>query len=340
VELLFDLVRGIARRGAGVLFVTHDLEEVLQLTERATVLFNGRVAGTVKTSETDDRQLVEMIVGRRLELLEPQPSTPTGAAVFVRVEGLSGKTLRDASFEIREAETVGVAGLLGAGFEEIPYLLFGARPASAGRIRIGSREQDVGSMTPSRAMSAGMALIPADRGADGSVGTLSVADNVTMTTLRSHQRLAKLDRRSLIRSAHALGQRFDVRPNDPRMAYSSLSGGNQQKVLLAKWFETRPSLLLLHEPTQGVDVGARHQIYAMLRDAAKAGTAVLCASSDYEQLALFCDRVLVFARGRLFMELSGDQLTKERITAACLASATVRTTSPGESWNSAEGSGR
>jgi ribose transport system ATP-binding protein len=160
-----------------------------------------------------------------------------------------------------------------------------------------------------------------------------------MTTLGTHQRLAKLDRRGLMRSAHALGERFDVRPNDPRMAYSSLSGGNQQKVLLAKWFEIGPSLLLLHEPTQGVDVGARHQIYAMLRETAKDGTAVLCASSDYEQLALLCDRVLVFARGRLFKELSGDQLTKERITAACLASVTVQTASPGETRKSAEGSG-
>jgi ribose transport system ATP-binding protein len=278
-----------------------------------------------------------MLGGRRHARQPPRPSTHTGAAVAVRVEGLSGKTLYDASFEIHEAETVGVAGLLGSGFEEIPYLMFGARPAAAGRIRIGSREHDVASMTPARAMSAGMALIPADRAADGSVGTLSVADNVTMTTLRSHQRLVKLDRGGLMRSAHALGERFDVRPNDPRMAYSSLSGGNQQKVLLAKWFDTRPSLLLLHEPTQGVDVGARHQIYAMLRDAVKADAAILCASSDYEQLALLCDRVLVFARGRLFTELSGDQLTKERITAACLASVSVRTTSPHETWESVEG---
>jgi ribose transport system ATP-binding protein len=337
VELLFGLVRGIARRGAGVLFVTHDLEEVLQLTDRATVLFNGRVAGTVKTSETDDEQLVEMIVGRRLELLQPQPGTHTGAAVAVRVEGLLGKTLRETSFEIHEGEILGVTGLLGAGFEEIPYLMFGARPDAAGRIQTGSRGQDLASMTPARAMAAGMALIPADRAADGSVGTLSVGDNVTMTTLGSHQRLVKLDRRGLMRSARALGERFDVRPNDPRMAYTSLSGGNQQKVLLAKWFETKPSLLLLHEPTQGVDVGARHQVYAMVRDATKGGTAVLCASSDYEQLALLCDRVLVFARGRLFRELSGDQLTKERVTAECLASFSVQTTSPTEARTSADG---
>jgi ribose transport system ATP-binding protein len=328
VELLFDLVRAIAGDGAGVLFVTHDLEEVLELTDRATVLFNGRVAGTVNTAETNAHQLVELIVGRRLELLEPQPTPHAGGTVAIRVDGASGKLLREASFDIREGEIVGVAGLVGAGFEEIPYIVFGAAASAGGRVQIGDQIHDLSRMTPARAMAAGMGLIPADRAADGSVGTLSVADNVTMATLGSYQGRVKLDRRALSRSARELGERFDVRPNDPSMAYSALSGGNQQKVLLAKWFERRPSLLLLHEPTQGVDVGARYQIYAMVREAAAGGAAVLCASSDYEQLAMLCDRVLVFGRGRLVGELAGEHVTKDRITAECLATATERTAPP------------
>lgn len=326
VELLFELVRGIARKGSGVLFVSHDLEEVLELTDRATVLFNGRVAGTVTTAKTDEQQLVELIVGRRLELLEPTPSRGGDGDVALRLSGLSGEMLRDASFEVHKGEIVGVAGLVGAGFEEIPYLAFGAGRGAVGRARIDGHEHDLAAMTPWRAMAAGMALIPADRARDGSVPGLPVAENVTMATLGSHRRLAGLDRRGLVRRARALGERFDVRPNDPRMDYGTLSGGNQQKALLAKWFETDPSVLLLHEPTQGVDVGARRQIYEAITDAAERGTAVLCASSDHEQLALLCDRVLVFARGRLLRELSGEELSKERITAECLASASVRTT--------------
>jgi len=322
VELLFGLVRSIAARGAGVLFVTHDLDEALELTDRTTVLFNGAVAGTVGTRSTSHRQLVELIVGRRLELLEPEPERQRHDQPAVSLQHVSDQVLQDVSFDVHRGEIVGVASIVGAGSEEIPYAIFGASPSATGTVVVDGRAYDVARLTPARAIEAGMALIPAERARDGSIGTLSVADNVTMLTLDDYERAGFLRRRGLVRGAARLGERFDVRPNDPRMPYTSLSGGNQQKVVLAKWFETRPSFLLLHEPTQGVDVGARHQIYQLIRDAAAAGTAVLCASTDYEQLALLCDRVLVLARGRLFRELTGTQLTKERITAECLAALT------------------
>ena len=326
VELLFALMRNLASGGAGILFVSHDLEEVLEVTDRATVLFNGRVAGTVATRETGEDQLVELIVGRRLELLTPQPHTRPKANVSVSATGISGGLLREASFEIHEGEVLGVAGLAGAGFEDLPYLIFGATDGARGTVRLLGTEMRLDAMTPTRAVRAGMALIPGDRATSGSIGALSVVDNVTMASLGDHQHGPRLDRQRMARRARELGDRFDVRPNDPRMNYGSLSGGNQQKVLIAKWFETKPSLLLLHEPTQGVDVGARQEIYAMLRKAARAGTAILVASTDYEQLELLCDRVMVFAHGEPFRELAGEHLTKDRITAECLASATLHTT--------------
>jgi ribose transport system ATP-binding protein len=326
VELLFRLVRTLASSGAGILFVSHDLEEVLDITHRATVLFNGRVAGTVATRETSEHQLVELIVGRRLELLAPQPHSRPSANVSVAAAGISGGLLREASFDIHEGEILGVAGLAGAGFEDLPYLIFGAADDARGSVRLRGTELRLDSMTPAHAIRAGMALIPGDRATSGSIAALSVADNVTIASVVDHQRGLRLDRQGMARRAQELGRRFDVRPNDPRMNYGSLSGGNQQKVLIAKWFETRPSLLLLHEPTQGVDVGARQDIYAMLRQAARDGTAILVASTDYEQLELLCDRVIVFARGEPFRELAGEHLTKDRITAECLASATLHTT--------------
>jgi ribose transport system ATP-binding protein len=168
-----------------------------------------------------------------------------------------------------------------------------------------------------------MALLPADRQRDGSIGSLPVTDNVTMQALDEHFHHLHLDRRAMRAEAAELGRTFDVRPNNPRMLYSSLSGGNQQKALLAKWLRGKPRLLLLHEPTQGVDVGARQQIFTMMGDAAEQGASVICASADYEQLAAVCDRVLIFARGKIVQQLVGHQVTKERITEQCYNSQAI-----------------
>jgi ribose transport system ATP-binding protein len=162
-----------------------------------------------------------------------------------------------------------------------------------------------------------MAFIPGDRHRDGSIASLAVADNVTMQVMPGFFRGGRLERGKMVRRARELGREFDVRPNEPRLRYSALSGGNQQKALLAKWLQTEPSLLLLHEPTQGVDVGARQQIFAMIRESAAGGTSVVCSSSDYEQLATICDRVLIFAGGRIVQQLRGGDVTKERITEQC-----------------------
>jgi ribose transport system ATP-binding protein len=172
-------------------------------------------------------------------------------------------------------------------------------------------------MSPSRALEAGVALLPADRQRDGSVGSLSVGDNVMVRVLHKYQSRVGLNRGRMRKDARKLLEQFDVRPPDPRLKYQSLSGGNQQKAMLAKWLQTKPSLLLLHEPTQGVDVGARQQIFQLTRKAAADGTAVVCVSTDLEQLAAMCDRVVVFGRGRVAAELTGDHVTKERIAEQC-----------------------
>jgi ribose transport system ATP-binding protein len=186
---------------------------------------------------------------------------------------------------------------------------------------VGGKTYDLRAMSPSRALEAGVALVPADRQRDGSVGSLSVGDNVAVPVLHKYRSRIGLHRGRLRSDARRLLEQFDVRPPDPRLTYESLSGGNQQKAMLAKWLQTKPSLLLLHEPTQGVDVGARQQIFQLMRKAAADGTAVLCASTDYDQLAAVCDRVVVFGRGRLRRELTGDQITKERIAEQCYSAA-------------------
>jgi ribose transport system ATP-binding protein len=313
---LFVIIRRIAATRASILFVSHDLDEILEITDRVTVLRDGVVRGTVETARASSEVLVEMIIGRRLQALSIEPKrTTTGAAVSIT--GLTGRYALDVSLTVHRGEVVGLTGLLGSGFEEIPYCVFGARPAVAGRLAIDGKTYDLRAMSPSRALRAGVALLPADRHRDGSVGSLSLADNVTVPGLHRYRSGIGLDRRRMRSDARRVLEQFDVRPPDPRLAYQSLSGGNQQKALLAKWLQAKPSLLLLHEPTQGVDIGARQQIFQLTRKAAADGTAVVCASTDHDQLAAVCDRVVVFGRGRIGRELTGAEITKERIAEQC-----------------------
>ncbi|MCW2762083.1 MAG: sugar transporter ATP-binding protein [Marmoricola sp.] len=313
---LFAIVREIAATRASILFVSHDLEEVLNVTDRVTVLRDGTLRGTIETAQASDEVLVEMIIGRRLQALSiERERTRVGKAISIT--GLTGRYARDVSLTFHEGEVVGLTGLLGSGFEEIPYCVFGARRGATGRLEVNGRVYDLHGMSPSRAVEAGVALIPADRQRDGSVGSLSLGDNVTVRELRKYQTRIGLNRRRMRSGARELLEQFDVRPPDPGLKYQSLSGGNQQKAMLAKWLQTKPSLLLLHEPTQGVDVGARQQIFQLTREAAANGAAVVWVSIDHEQLAAVCDRVLVFGRGRVARELTGDQVTKERIADQC-----------------------
>lgn len=313
---LFAIVREIGSTRASILFVSHDLNEILEITDRVTVLRDGRLRGTIDTAQASDEVLVEMIIGRRLQALSFQREQ-TEAGKAVSITGLTGRYARDVSLTVHKGEVVGLTGLLGSGFEEIPDYVFGARTATAGRLEVDGRTYDLHRMSPSRALEAGVALIPADRQRDGSVGSLSLGDNVTLRVLQKYQSHLRLNRSRMRTDARSLLEQFDVRPPDPRVTYKSLSGGNQQKAMLAKWLQTKPSLLLLHEPAQGVDVGARQQIFQLTRKAAVDGAAVVWVSTDYEQLAAVCDRVVVFSRGRAVRELTGDQVTKERIAEQC-----------------------
>ena len=322
-DQLFALVREIVAGGDSVLFVSHNLDEVLRITDRVTVLRDGRVVGVATTAGATEAQLVELIIGRTLGPAAAHQGFAQAAQPAIAIDGLRGGALRDVQISVGRGEVLGIAGLLGSGLEDLPYLLFGARPAEAGTIAIGGQQRSLPGLTPLEAIRMGMALVPADRQQDGSIGSLSVEDNITMRVIERYFKRMYLDRPSLRRDARGLIERFGVRPARPDMDYASLSGGNQQKVLLAKWLQTSPALLLLHEPTQGVDVGARQQIYQVIREAAATGTAVICASADYEQLADICDRVLILARGRVVRELLGTEISKDRIAEHCLLSVPV-----------------
>ncbi|HVA91538.1 MAG TPA: sugar ABC transporter ATP-binding protein [Chloroflexota bacterium] len=319
VGRLFAAIRRVAAAGTSVIFVSHQLEEIRGLTDQVAVLRNGDLLAVLPTAEVSEARLIEMILGQRLDESYPQPSSHTGE-VLLSVDALSGRVAREVSFQVRRGEVLGLAGLVGMGHEEVPYLLFGAARAAAGRLRMGALDAPVARMSPRRAMAAGMALLPADRQHAGGVGALSVKHNVTLPILGTFAHAGLL--RHQVESAHALGllRAYDVRPPAPARRLETLSGGNQQKALLGKWLQRSPPLLLLHEPTQGVDVGARKEIFTHISNAAAGGSAVIMCGSEYGDLAHTCDRVLVFRYGRLVAELAGVNLTEERIVEQCYAS--------------------
>jgi ribose transport system ATP-binding protein len=319
-ERLVALVRGIVARGASVLLVTHDLGEAKAIGDRITILRDGRNVGTVGGAVVEVADLLEMVVGHRLEPLEDARARPAAGPAEISITDLTGEVVDRVSIHVRRGEVVGLTGLAGSGFEEVPYLIFGARAARAGRLELRG-PSDLTAMTPDRALRAGMALLPADRQRDGAAGSLSVAANVSMPVLGRYFARLLLDRRRLLADARRLVAEHGVRPSEPRIAFDALSGGNQQKALLAKWLQTRPPLLLLDEPTRGVDAAARLEIASTIRRLAREGVSVLCASGDYEQLAELCERVMVFASGRVVRELVGAELTKERISEQCSLSA-------------------
>jgi ribose transport system ATP-binding protein len=323
VDQLFSLVRGIVREGMSVIFVSHDVDEVMEITDRATVLRDGRVAGTLETKHSTADDFVELIVGHRLRSFQHEHRSISAAPIALRVAGLTGNTATDVSFELRRGEVVGLTGLMGSGSDEVPYLICGAEKARTGTIEIAERQFSAASMTPSSALAASIALLPADRLNAAGVASLSITDNMILPVLREFFATIGLSWPRIAAHTEELCRTFEVRPNRPTLKLGSLSGGNQQKVLLAKWLQTKPRLILLDEPTQGVDVGTRQSLFQALDEASSRGTAVLCASTDYEQLAQICDRVLIFARGRIVRALEGTAITKDNIAQQCLRSLTT-----------------
>ncbi|MHB1104374.1 MAG: sugar ABC transporter ATP-binding protein [Devosia sp.] len=322
VEQLFGLIRQCARGGASVIFVSHDVDEVREITDRATILRDGHRIDTVETATTSHGAFVERIVGRSMQAYAGARKPRPNEVAAIEVTDLAATGVGPVSFLMAKGEVLGITGLIGSGFDRIPALLYGAHQGTRGRLSIDGIDLPLFSLTPEAALVHGIAYLPADRLGEAGVGTLPVADNVSLPVYdKLHGRLG-LTERQVIAHATAIGSAAGVKPNLPALPLSTLSGGNAQKALMAKWLQIMPQLLLLDEPTQGVDVGARQQIWDSLDAAARRGAAVLIGSTDYGQLAQVCHRVLIFARGQILAELTGTDLTKDNIAAHCYHSTT------------------
>ena len=323
---LFQFLRGVVATGQSVLFVSHYLDEVLEITDHVSVLRDGALVGDYSSKELTTDDLVELIIGHTLVRTPTSASSATTGRVRLNVRELAGGGVVAVDLTIDEGEIVGLTGLLGSGYEDVPSLIFGAKRSTTGTVQVDETLYHLASMDPLTAIRAGIVLIPADRKCDGLSLSLSVLDNITLQLLTQQRGRFGLSRSKMMATTERLMEDFDIRPRDPLRKVSELSGGNQQKVLMAKWLASGPRVVLLDEPTRGVDVGSRHDILSKIRLAAvRDGLSVLCVSSEPDQLVDLCDRVLVMGGGRIVHELAREELTKDRIVERCYSAAVVRT---------------
>jgi ribose transport system ATP-binding protein len=306
VGMLFEAIRRVRERGLGVIYVSHRLDEVFALADSVTVLRDGLVAGHRRIDELDVDGLVALMVGDvDLTVNSGSGGGATGPA-RLQVNGLCGAVVDNLDFEARAGEVLGLAGLTGSGREEVLRLIFGAL-ARNGEVLIDGSE--LTPEDPAAAVRAGVAFVPADRHGSGSVLAMSVKENTTITDLKRHSGPAAwLQKGSEHAEVTDWISELDIRPGDPDAVFATLSGGNQQKVVMAKWLRTKPAVLLLDEPTQGVDVGAKAAIHSLARKAAEEGAAAVVASSDGDELCAMCDRIIVLVDGEIGAELQRSEL--------------------------------
>jgi ABC-type sugar transport system ATPase subunit len=314
---LFDAIRGLTSAGAGVLYISHVLDEVFAVADRVTVMRDGAVLLTTPTSGIAKPALVQAMLGRELaEETEHEESLriEPGEVIF-RCEGLTrAGVFEDVNIEVREREIVCITGLIGAGRTEVLRAIFGADMLDGGRIHLHGLE--LRPRRPRDAVHAGIGLIPEDRRRDGLLMGLSVSSNLIAAHLSLATRRGIMSRRRGSRVATELVKKLGVVPPRIGLAVRKLSGGNQQKVLIGRWLARAPKLLMLDEPTVGVDVGAKAEIYRLVRALCDSGTAVLIVSSDMEEVMTLPDRVIVMAGGRVTASLSRSELTEQRLLAA------------------------
>ena len=316
VQKLFVAVREVAERGTGVIFISHRLDEVVELADRVVVLRDGRLIADVGRGDFDHDELVRLIAGAIAEA-DTTHGRPDRSDAILRARGIRGTTIRQLDLDIHAGEVVGITGVLGSGREELASILFGCVPGDVEEMRVEDRV--IKRRSPRGAIRDGIAYVPGDRHRHGAVMTMSARENMTLPRMKALRRVfGRLDTRAERSEVQDWMERVKLRPPDPERTLALFSGGNQQKVVLAKWLRNHPKVLLMDEPTQGVDVGAKAGIFELIAGAAAAGAGVLISSSDAKELALICDRVLVMRDGELAAEVNKSELSEARLVSASL----------------------
>lgn len=314
VDRLFEVVRGLRDEGAAIMFISHRFEEVFELADRVTVMRDGRFVADHVTAEVTVEELVLEMVGRDIDQLFPKQEAEAGAVVL-DVEGISsGSVFRDISFNVRSGEIVALAGLVGAGRTEVARAVFGIDRYEAGDIRVDGQLLPSGS--PQDAIDAGIAFVPEDRRKQGLVMEMSIQHNITLTLRDALTRVGLIRRNDESAAAQEWAEKLQVKSGSMRHEVATLSGGNQQKVVLAKWLATDPKLLIVDEPTRGIDVGTKSEVHRLLSDLAVRGVAILMVSSELPEVLGMADRILVMREGRLTAEIARTDATPESVMRA------------------------
>lgn len=311
VEVLFKKIADLKAKGVSIIYISHKMEEIFRIADEITILRDGSVIDTLPASELTIDKVISLMVGRTITNVYPKEQVPIGDVVL-EVEGLTqGQTFNDVNFTVRAGEIVGFAGLMGAGRTEVARAIFGLDPITAGKIKIKGREVTIKSVEDS--IENGMVMLSEDRKRFGIIPMRSVLENVSLPNLRLFIKKGRLHARNENNTVKTYCNRMRVKTPTLETSIDSLSGGNQQKVVLAKWMLRNPDILIVDEPTRGIDVGAKFEIYKLMTDLAREKKAVIMISSELPELLGMCDRIYVMAKGRIMGELGLPDFTQENI---------------------------
>lgn len=313
-DVLFRVMRSLREQGVSLIFISHRLEEVFEIADRVTVLRDGKLIGTALISELDEDRVVRMMVGRELGDMYPKVDIQRQELVLEATDLHDGQELRGVTFHLYCGEILGVAGLVGAGRTALAETLFGIRPAASGEIRV--EGQPVTIHSPGEAIKLGMGFVPEDRKQQGLFMNMAVRENITLSALGKVARLGFVNFAKADQLAREEVKRLDIRTPSLRQRVRNLSGGNQQKVIIARWLTLRPRVLILDEPTRGIDVAAKAEIHVLMNQLAQEGVGVLMISSELPEILGVSDRVLVMHEGRVTGEFSRAQANQDDIMRA------------------------
>jgi ribose transport system ATP-binding protein len=311
IEALFKVISSLKKQGVGIVYVSHRMEEIFQICDRISVLRDGQFIGTKEVAKTNFDEIVKLMVGRQLGERFPERDTKIGQERF-KVENLTSKgSFENIRFSVHQGEIVGVAGLMGAGRSEIMQAIFGYRKMDGGKVFIDGKEMTIKS--PYDAIKAGIAFVTEDRKSQGLILELSVRENLSITTLDKISKNSLISSKTEISLADEMIEKLHVKTSGREISVKSLSGGNQQKIVIGKWLGIHPKILILDEPTRGVDVGAKKEIYQLMNDLTKQGVSIIMVSSELPEILGMSDRILVIHEGKLAAELDKSEANQENI---------------------------
>ena len=311
-EKLFKIIDTLKKRGCAIIYISHKMEEILEISDEVTVMRDGRHVATKAASDITTDEIIKLMVGRELEERYPKKNNTPGD-VMLKVESMSGKysRLNSVSFELRRGEILGVAGLDGSGRTELIETLFGRRAREGGEIFL--EDKRIENKNPREAIKSGFALLTEERRENGIFGILSITENATVSSLKKYRTGPLLSSKKMSYATQWCIEAMKIKTPSENTRIASLSGGNQQKVILGRWLLTEPKVLLLDEPTRGIDVGAKYEIYKLIIELAERNKGIILVSSEMPELIGICDRIIVMSGGRISGEAVGEELTQEKI---------------------------